>query len=168
MIDREFLEFLVRLLDDSSLDSLEIERGGMRVRLAKSAVAGVTTALVPAPSATADATDRPPAGSSLALPSPSAPPPPAGSAPAPDDAETPLTEVASPMVGTFYRAPSPEADPYVKTGDTVEAGDVLCVIEAMKLMNELECETPGRIVEICVGNAEPVDYGQVLFRVEPA
>ena len=72
------------------------------------------------------------------------------------------------MVGTFYRAPSPEADPYVKTGDTVKAGDVLCVIEAMKLMNEMECETPGRIVEICVGNAEPVDYGQVLFRVEPA
>ena len=168
MIDREFLEFLVRLLDDSSLDSLEIERGGMRVRLAKSAPAGTTTALVPTPTATADATDRSPAGPPPALPSPPASPPPAGSTPAPDDAGTPLTEVASPMVGTFYRAPSPEADPYVKTGDTVEAGDVLCVIEAMKLMNELECETPGRIVEICVGNAEPVDYGQVLFRVEPA
>ena len=72
------------------------------------------------------------------------------------------------MVGTFYRAPSPEADPYVKTGADVDVGDVLCVIEAMKLMNELQCETAGRIVEVCVGNAEPVDYGQVLFRVEPA
>ena len=168
MIDREFLEFLVRLLDDSSLDSLEIERGGMRVRLAKSAPAGATTALVSAPSAMADATGRPPAGPPLSVPSPPASPPPAGSSPPPDDAGTPLTEVTSPMVGTFYRAPSPEADPYVKTGDSVKAGDVLCVIEAMKLMNELECETPGRIVEICVGNAEPVDYGQVLFRVEPA
>ena len=72
------------------------------------------------------------------------------------------------MVGTFYRAPSPEAPPYVDVGAKVAAGDVLCVIEAMKLMNELECEVSGRIVEICADNAEPVDYGQLLFRVDPA
>ena len=163
MIDREFLESLVRLLDDSSLDSLEIERGGMRIRLAKSPSGGPATAPGPAPGPSG-AADR-----SHAAVAPS--PPPASSAPAgqaADGAGTRLAEVVSPMVGTFYRAPSPEADPYVKTGDSVKAGDVLCVIEAMKLMNELECETPGRIVEICVGNAEPVDYGQLLFRVEPA
>ena len=79
-----------------------------------------------------------------------------------------LAEVASPMVGTFYRAPSPEAAPYVEVGSAVAPGDVLCVIEAMKLMNELECEVAGRVVEICTDNAEPVDFGQVLFRIEPA
>ena len=167
MIDREFLESLVRLLDESSLDSLEIERGGTRIRLSKSP-SGYPPTGAPAPQHGA---------ATPALPAPVAPasPGPApGSAAPPDDAapdaapSTGLLEVVSPMVGTFYRAPSPEADPYVRTGDSVEAGDVLCVIEAMKLMNELECEAPGRIVEVCVGNAEPVDFGQVLFRVEPA
>ena len=106
-----------------------------------------------------------------------------GAAPLPDPASRPgepeapapvevayarLVEITSPMVGTFYRAPSPEAAPYVEVGSTVAAGDVLCVIEAMKLMNEFECETAGRVVEICVDNAEPVDFGQLLFRVDPA
>lgn len=167
MIDREFLESLVRLLDESSLDSLEIERGGTRIRLSKSPSGHPPTV-----------SSAPQHGAAIpALPAPVAPASPApapGSAAPPDDAapddapSTGLLEVVSPMVGTFYRAPSPEADPYVRTGDSVEAGDVLCVIEAMKLMNELECEAPGRIVEVCVGNAEPVDFGQVLFRIEPA
>ncbi|MCY4573147.1 MAG: acetyl-CoA carboxylase biotin carboxyl carrier protein, partial [Gemmatimonadetes bacterium] len=91
----------------------------------------------------------------------------AGAAPAEPPSGN-LVDVTSPMVGTFYRAPSPEAPAYVEVGATVAAGDVLCVIEAMKLMNELECEVSGRIVEICADNAEPVDYGQLLFRVDPA
>ena len=160
MIDLDFIESLVRLLDDSSLDSLEIERGGMRVRLAKSPAGGRVVA--PPPAAVPVVPERPPAPPTVA-------PPPAVEDPAVLKAEGPaLVEVTSPMVGTFYRAPSPEADPYVSTGDAVSPGDVLCVIEAMKLMNELECETAGRIVEICVANAEPVDYGQLLFRLEPA
>ena len=160
MIDREFLESLVRLLDESSLDSLEIERGGTRVRLAKSPAGGPRAASSPPP-ALPVAAERPQAPPPSALP-------PATADSAPEADGPTLVEVTSPMVGTFYRAPSPEADPYVETGDAVDAGDVLCVIEAMKLMNELECETAGRIVEVCVANAEPVDYGQVLFRVEPA
>lgn len=159
MIDREFLESLVRLLDESSLDSLEIERGGTRVRLAKSPAGGprAASSLPPALPVAAERSQAPPSA------------PPTATADTAPDADGPtLVEVTSPMVGTFYRAPSPEADPYVETGDAVDAGDVLCVIEAMKLMNELECETAGRIVEVCVANAEPVDYGQVLFRVEPA
>lgn len=159
MIDREFLESLVRLLDESSLDSLEIERGGTRVRLAKSPAGGPRAASSP-PSVLPVAAER--------LQAPPSAPPTATADTAPDADGPTLVEVTSPMVGTFYRAPSPEADPYVETGDAVDAGDVLCVIEAMKLMNELECETAGRIVEVCVANAEPVDYGQVLFRVEPA
>ena len=159
MIDLEFLEALVRLMDESSLDSVEIARGGTRIRLAKSpsgtVVAGAPAAAPPAAPA------QVPTGPAQA----EAP------APAADAAESPsadLVDVTSPMVGTFYRAPSPEAPPYVDVGAKVAAGDVLCVIEAMKLMNELECEVSGRIVEICADNAEPVDYGQLLFRVDPA
>ena len=165
MIDLEFLEALVRLMDESSLDSVEIARGGTRIRLAKSPSG---TVVAGAPAAAAPAAPPP-----VVAPA-SVPPGPASaeaSAPAGDAAESPsadLVDVTSPMVGTFYRAPSPEAPPYVDVGAKVAAGDVLCVIEAMKLMNELECEVSGRIVEICADNAEPVDYGQLLFRVDPA
>jgi acetyl-CoA carboxylase biotin carboxyl carrier protein len=72
------------------------------------------------------------------------------------------------MVGTFYRAPSPEAAPFVEIGQTVEVGQVVCIVEAMKLMNEIKSEVRGKIVEICVDNAEPVEFGQVLFRVDPS
>jgi acetyl-CoA carboxylase biotin carboxyl carrier protein len=71
------------------------------------------------------------------------------------------------MVGTFYRAPAPDAPPYVEAGKRVVPGDTLCIIEAMKLMNELECEVTGTIVEVCAENAQPVEFGQVLFRVDP-
>ena len=161
MIDIELLEALVRLVDESSLDSLEIERGTTRIRLAKSPSGGV---IVPEAVRAAPAAPAPAAAVNA---EPTAPPP-AEEAPAAEAPATNLIEVTSPMVGTFYRAPSPEAASYVQVGSTVTAGDVLCVIEAMKLMNELECEVAGRIVEICADNAEPVDYGQVLFRVEPA
>ncbi len=76
-------------------------------------------------------------------------------------------EIKSPMVGTFYRAPSPDSEPFVEVGDVIKPGDVLCIIEAMKLMNEIEAETKGRIVDILVGNAEPVEYGQPLFVIKP-
>ena len=159
MIDIDFVESLIRMLDESSLDNLEIRRGGTRIRLSKSAGVNAAASISPANNAAPDAaTVVPPA----TTPEEQATSPPAG------PASANLVEVTSPMVGTFYRAPSPEAAPYVEAGSTVAAGDVLCVIEAMKLMNELECETSGRIAEICVDNAEPVDFGQVLFRVDPA
>ncbi len=72
------------------------------------------------------------------------------------------------MVGTLYHSPAPEAKPYVEVGDLVSAGKVLCVIEAMKLMNEIECEISGRIVEICIESGQPVEYGSILFRIEPS
>jgi len=179
MIDRKFLKSLVRLLDESSLDSLEIERGGTRIRLAKSPAGVVAVPAAPAAPAP-PGVHTPPAPPAIASPETTSPPVRATpqtaatqAAAGQADQETAeahsrstLTEIVSPMVGTFYRAPSPEAEPYVRNGDAVAAGDVLCVIEAMKLMNELECEVSGKIVEVCVGNADPVDYGQVLFRVE--
>ena len=77
-------------------------------------------------------------------------------------------EIKAPMVGTFYGSPSPEAEPYVEVNTTVKKGDVLCIIEAMKLMNEIEAEHAGRIVEILVENAQPVEYNQPLFRIDPS
>ena len=72
------------------------------------------------------------------------------------------------MVGTFYRAPAPDAPPYIEPGDRVEKGQTVCILEAMKLMNELEAEVSGTVREICVENAEPVEFGQVLFRIDPS
>ncbi len=161
MIDIEFLESLVRLLDDSSLDNLEIKRGGTRVRLSKSPGGPATVEAQADPAAPNDAAP----GSESSAAAQSAPGADGSAAEAPASG---LVDITSPMVGTFYRAPSPEAAPYVEVGGNVAVGDVLCVIEAMKLMNELESEAAGRIVELCAENAEPVDYGQVLFRFAPA
>ena len=159
MIDIEFVESLIRMLDESSLDNLEIRRGGTRIRLSKSPGGNTVASVSPTNNAAPDAAPAIPSAPSAES---QAPPPPA------ESASANLLEITSPMVGTFYRAPSPEAAPYIEVGSTVAVGDVLCVIEAMKLMNELECENSGRVVEICVDNAEPVDFGQVLFRVDPA
>lgn len=100
------------------------------------------------------------AGSAAIEPTPtlSAPPP---------KTDRRLLEVTSPMVGTFYRAPSPDDAPFVNVGDRIQLGQTVCIIEAMKLMNELETEVSGEIIEILVQNGEPVEYGQVLMRVNP-
>ncbi|HEX9886249.1 MAG TPA: acetyl-CoA carboxylase biotin carboxyl carrier protein [Longimicrobiales bacterium] len=160
MIDLEFLQRLIQALDESSLDSIEIERGGTRVRLSKSPPPAPMPGAHPthasdAPSPLPGATD-PPASAD-------APPEPAAEAPTRN-----LVDIPSPMVGTFYRAPGPDAPPYVEAGGRIARGDTLCIIEAMKLMNELEAEVAGTVVEVCVENAEPVEYGQVLFRIDPA
>jgi acetyl-CoA carboxylase biotin carboxyl carrier protein len=76
-------------------------------------------------------------------------------------------EIKAPMVGTFYRAPSPESPPYVEIGQVIEAGHVICIIEAMKLMNEIKAEVKGKIVDVLVDNAEPVEFGQPMFLIEP-
>jgi oxaloacetate decarboxylase alpha subunit len=78
-----------------------------------------------------------------------------------------LLSIRAPMVGTFYRAPAPDAPPYVEVGDTVKPGQVVCIIEAMKLMNEIEADAAGRIIEILIENESPVEFGQELFRIEP-
>ncbi len=107
------------------------------------------------------------------IPAPTSAPPPAP-APAPAGAETAaestegLFIMKSPIVGTFYSAPSPNAPPFVSAGDTVKVGQVICIIEAMKLMNELEAEVAGQIVRTYVENGQPVEYGQSLFAIEPA
>ncbi|UZQ54497.1 acetyl-CoA carboxylase biotin carboxyl carrier protein [Trichothermofontia sichuanensis B231] len=91
----------------------------------------------------------------------------AASAPPPSSASSRLVDITSPMVGTFYRAPAPDEPPYVEVGDHVRVGQTVCILEAMKLMNELESEVSGTIVEILIENADPVEFGQVLMRVKP-
>jgi acetyl-CoA carboxylase biotin carboxyl carrier protein len=108
-----------------------------------------------------------PAPAAAAAPHAAAPPAPAAETKPPADPDIHLKPVVSPMVGTFYRSPAPDADPFVEVGDVIEVGQTVCIIEAMKLMNEIEAETKGRVVRILVENAQPVEFGQKLFLVEP-
>jgi acetyl-CoA carboxylase biotin carboxyl carrier protein len=161
MIDLDWIRNLIDMVDGSGIDSLEISRFGTRVRIAKSPPVTVSSANA-GPPAVASA----PAGAPARDPGP--PVAQEASGGAGGEVESNLAEVTSPMVGTFYRAPAPDAPAYVEVGDRVEKGQTLCILEAMKLMNELESEVSGTIREICVDNAEPVEFGQVLFRIDPA
>ena len=165
MIDLSFIESLIKALDESSLDSLELERGGTRVRLSKSPCSASGTPQGFGPS-TPSQPLAPQANGLEAAPAREG----EVSTPPEDEGEelSGLVEVTSPMVGTFYSAPAPDADPYVEIGQRIGEGTVLCIIEAMKLMNELESEVTGTIARVMVENAQPVEYGQVLFLVDPA
>ncbi len=166
MIDLSFLESLIEAIDRSSLDSIEIERGGTRIRLAKTPPVAMN-GVAPAQAAYAPMVQAAP-------PEPVTVPAAGGDAPAETAPEEPakpqgnLIDVVCPMVGTFFRSPAPDAAPYVEIGSKVAKDDTLCIIEAMKLMNELESEVAGTIAEVCVQNADPVEYGQVLFRLTPS
>lgn len=161
MIDLRYVKKLLEMLDESTVDSLEItSEKGMKIRLAKTpAMRGISMA------------------SPMAMPAmpamPAAPPPAAGApAGSPDRPAEPaparaLREIKSPMVGTFYARPEPTANAYVAQGTRVAQGQTVCIIEAMKIMNEIESEFSGTIVEVCVADAQPVEYGQVLFKVDP-
>ena len=166
MMDLDFVKSLMKALDESGLDVIEIERGGTRIRLAKTPPADAGGALVVQQAGSgASAGPMGPSGAPVAA-HPAAH---EGQVPASEAAPagSPLLEIKSPMVGTFFRSPAPDAPVYVDLGGTVSPGETLCIIEAMKLMNELECEVSGVIREICVDNGEPVEFGQVLFRVSP-
>jgi acetyl-CoA carboxylase biotin carboxyl carrier protein len=151
----EEIRRLVKIVEESSIADLEVSRWGRKVKISKypgnSHQASYPLAHVQIPAA--------PAG--VPMPVPAAEP----SQPAVAAAKN-LVEIKSPMVGTFYRAPAPDADPYVQIGSTVSKGQVLCIIEAMKLMNEIEADFSCRIVKILVENAQPVEYNQPLFQVE--
>jgi acetyl-CoA carboxylase biotin carboxyl carrier protein len=142
---------------------LTVKRGGEVQYLAAPAP------VVIEPQAVAPAAPAPVAASSPApAPAQASAPAPAPKPEAPKEDTSKYVEVKAPIVGTFYRAPSPDAEPFVKEGDTVKKGQVLCIIEAMKLMNEIESEVSGVVRKILVSNGEPIEYGQVLFLIEPA
>ncbi|MCE2943050.1 MAG: acetyl-CoA carboxylase biotin carboxyl carrier protein [Gemmatimonadetes bacterium] len=163
-MDLRYVKKLLEMLDESTVDSLEItSEKGMKIRLAKTpAMRGISMASPMAMPAMP------------AMPASPAAPPPAAGAPAgsPDRPAEPaparaLREIKSPMVGTFYARPEPTANAYVAQGTRVAQGQTVCIIEAMKIMNEIESEFSGTIVEVCVADAQPVEYGQVLFKVDP-
>ena len=162
VIDLQFVRGLIEAVDNSSIDSLELNRAGTRIRISKTPPAAPVTA--PHTHAQTQMMAAPAPAPTMAPAAPAVAP---ASAPAAAPASN-LAEIKSPMVGTFYRQPAPEAPAYVEIGSTVKKGQTLCILEAMKLMNELESEVDGVIREILVENSDPVEYGQVLFRIEPA
>jgi len=151
---------LIEVVSQHGITDLEVERSGVKVRIRKEGPP-VVVGSVPAHSAYAFPTGYPPAAAP-ALESASAGTP---AVPMASNEDEGLLNVRSPIVGTFYRSPNPESEPFVKAGDSVEPGRVLCIIEAMKLMNEIEAEVTGEVVKIYVENGEPVEFGQALFGV---
>jgi acetyl-CoA carboxylase biotin carboxyl carrier protein len=161
MTDLALLKELLALLDASSATTIEIRRGFTTYRVSRDNAGGGGGGggyYVAAPAAG----QRPGAGRPEAAGAGE------GQAAEPASGQSRLVEVKSPMVGTFYRSPEPGAEPYVKAGTRVTSGQTLCIIEAMKIMNELESEVAGVVREVLVEDAQPVEFGQVLFRVEPS
>lgn len=143
--DIEYVEKLAKVLAENSLTEISLEDGEQAITLRKEVIGVAAPQVAAAPVV--------------------APQPVASSAEPAKEVKKgkPLT---SPMVGTFYKAPSPDAKPFVEVGQTIKEGDVVCIVEAMKLMNEIEAECSGKIVEICVQDGQPVEFGQVLMYVE--
>jgi len=143
---------LINLMNEHGLTEIEIEREGTKIKIKKSSD-GLPTVISRGPASyqieTQPALKAPESPQEAALKAANAP------------------QIKSPMVGTFYRSPSPESPPFVEVGDVVEVGQVVCIVEAMKLMNEIKSEIKGRITEVPVENAQPVEFGQTLFVVEP-
>ena len=137
---------LIQLVQDSGIQEIEISQRGETIRISKAAPAAAIG----------------PAAPVIGVPVPTV----EAAAPAPAPPTAGLAEVTSPIVGTFYGAPSPESAPFVEVGQRVTAGDVLCIVEAMKVMNEIESDVSGVVREIIMANGQPVEFGQVLFRIE--
>ncbi len=158
-MDVKEIRRLLEALAASDVREFSYDTGEYKLNVKRGAepVTAVAYAPVPPPQAAAPAPAQ-----AVVDPAPVAAPAPA------QPAGPALVDVLAPIVGTFYAAPSPDAPPFVRVGDRVTAGTVLCIIEAMKLMNEIEAETSGTVREAAVTNGDPVEYGQVLFRIEPA
>jgi len=158
---------LIRIVEETGIDELEIRNWwGRRIRVTRR-LPGSAPALTASPHPVPVAAPASvPAAAEPAAPAAGSPPAEEEGAPQAWSEETHHI-IPSPIVGTFYRAPAPDAPPYVEVGDTVKAGQVVCIVEAMKLMNEIQAEQGGRVVEILVDNATPVEYNQVMIVLEP-
>ena len=161
-MDVKDLKKLLDAVAESEVRELTLETGDYKLTLKRGAAEPLpqvqlqpTAQVAPLPSTPSEAEPAPNTPVPATATAPSAPP-------------SNLAEVKAPIVGTFYEAPTPDAPPFVKVGDRVAAGTVLCIIEAMKLMNEIEAEVAGTLKEILVKNEDPVEYGQALFRIDPA
>lgn len=158
-VNMDELRELIELMRDNGLAELELEREEFRVRLRRESAPVEAASYVPA------APPVPAAPAAAPAPSPAAPTHPGAQASTAASQDQDLHIIPSPIVGTFYRSPSPTADAFVKIGSNVEPETVVCIIEAMKLMNEIQAETSGEVVKIYVENGQPVEYGQPLFGI---
>jgi acetyl-CoA carboxylase biotin carboxyl carrier protein len=157
-MNQKELKELIEFLKEQDIAEFELERGDVKVRIKRTLPsAPVATRYVAVPPAAA------PIAGLVSTP----PQQPAAKEPTAPPVEEGLHQVRSPIVGTFYESPSPGAPPFVKAGDMVEAGQVLCIVEAMKLMNEIESDVAGEIVKRLVNNGQPIEYGQELFLIRP-
>ena len=150
--ETDYIEKLAKIIADNGLTEISLEDGEQAITIRKD----LPEVIAAAPAAVAAA----PVAATAPTPAVSAP------QPAVKEPEAKGRAITSPMVGTFYAASSPDAAPFVEVGSTVNAGDVVCIIEAMKLMNEIKSEQSGKVVQICVKNGDPIEYGQVLMYVE--
>ena len=150
-IDTNYIEKLAKIISENNLSEITLEDENCAVSLRRE-LNGAITQVVAAPAQTVA-----PVATAPVAPAPASTP-----APVADNRKS----ITSPMVGTFYAAPSPDAAPFVQVGDTIKEGDTVCIVEAMKLMNQIDAEVSGKIVEICVENGQPVEFGQVLMYVE--
>jgi acetyl-CoA carboxylase biotin carboxyl carrier protein len=150
-MDIKEIKRLVELMVNNELSELDISEGENKIHLKRG---GAVAPMAPVMQVAAPVVSAPAASAAPA-------------APAPAGGGEKLLEIRSPMVGTFYAAPSPDSEPFIKVGAIVSDDSVVCIIEAMKVMNEIKAECSGTIVEVCVKNAQPVEYGQVLFKVKP-
>lgn len=146
MIPWNTFHSLGQLIEDGELEEIELENNSYRIKMNRSVASGSPVAAPVEDGSTDDA----------------------GTEESADSTEDDWVEITSPMVGTFYKAPAPDADPFVEVGDEVEEGTTVCIIEAMKLMNEIESDYTGTIQKVCCENAEPVSKGDVLFYVDPS
>jgi acetyl-CoA carboxylase biotin carboxyl carrier protein len=149
IMDLDRIREIIDLITESGVSEIEVEEEGLRIVVRKHAP---TVAAMPAPMEVHHVS------------------PPSNNTPATAAVETPPastgTSVRAPIVGTFYRSPTPDSDPFVRIGDSVKPGDILCIIEAMKLMNEIECEVEGTVSEVLVEDANPIEFDQPLFIIE--
>lgn len=151
----EEIRELIKVVTETGVAELEVQRGEDRVRIVRATAPSQQHIVVPA--VTAPASAEHPSAAPAAPKEPEVP-----------ELDPNLVAVKSPIVGTFYEAPAPDAPPFVQVGDRVQVGQVLCIIESMKLMNEIEAEVAGTIVSKLVSNAQPVEYGETLFTIRPA
>lgn len=163
-MDLEFIKKLVKIVDSSGITDFAVEEGDIKIRISKKNYSKQVQVFSPQPSlqtmnAMADQQQQQPQ-------LPAAQKAPAQNEKHEESKADNLHEIRSPIVGTFYRASSPDAEPFIKVGDSVAPGSVLCIIEAMKLMNEIESDVSGKIVKILVENGRPVEYNQPLFLIE--
>jgi acetyl-CoA carboxylase biotin carboxyl carrier protein len=160
-IDFEQVREVVRIATESDVTELEVETPSLKIKVRRAA----SSESQPAGESSATAHATPPAGAGVAASRTGQPVAVGTTTPPHDDHMAPIV---APMVGTFYRAASPDAPPFIKEGDAVDEGQVVCIIEAMKLFNEIQAEVRGRIARVLVDNASPVEYGQPLFVVDTA